>query len=433
MLTTKIRINDDKAKRFKDANGYLIINDNPIAKAGVFDYLEREIIKDSNSNKVVKVYRPFENLSETKDNFAKKPILYNHDWVGDGKNSVDGAIGDVIIAKEPYLVADLIIYNPELINAIENDAIKELSPGYTCSFLQQKGIYDNQDYDFIQTIDNVNHLAVVENGRSGSDLRILDKKIDNNKGNNNMKIISQKVLDGLKRMIKDETPDKLLSELDRIKSIPDDDYEGGAEAKLQAIKELQAKLDLVEDEDKKEVKVDDLDKRELIREIMALSGKNPSDFNGGEDEQVEAIAKLAEKLAYSNQHIQDNDLNNINNDDKDINISVETLKEIIEKVTDAKVNEHLNKITNDNKKVFDSYQEVKNVIGDFNYSGKNANEIYAFGYECLTKEKLDKALDAKTAFLFASQNKATNNKKVFDTAINDDKVNRLSNMLDNIK
>lgn len=43
----------------------------------------------------------------------------------------------------------------------------------------------------------------------------------------------------------------------------------------------------------------EMDKREVIREIMAISAKPVSEFEGGEEEKVEAISKLAEKLAYN--------------------------------------------------------------------------------------------------------------------------------------
>ena len=75
MLT--LRIQDKKtSKRSKDANGFLIIKDNPIAKAGVFDYLLSELKEGINpkDDKVVKVYRPFSELIRVKDSFSNKPI-----------------------------------------------------------------------------------------------------------------------------------------------------------------------------------------------------------------------------------------------------------------------------------------------------------------------------------------------------------------------
>lgn len=42
----------------------------------------------------------------------------------------------------------------------------------------------------------------------------------------------------------------------------------------------------------------EMDKREAIREIMAISAKPVSEFEGGEEEKVETIANLAEQIAY---------------------------------------------------------------------------------------------------------------------------------------
>lgn len=434
MLVTTFKINDI-SHRQKDSNGYLIIKNNPIAKAGVFEYLESEVVVGGSSDKIVKVCRTFDDLVSKKDAFAKKPIILSHKWIGTDRNDVDGAVSDLVTENDPYLVADLIIYNPQLIKAIEDKKIVELSPGYECTFIEQEGVYNNEPYNYLQVLNNVNHIAVVNEGRSGKDLKILDFK---NKGINMGKnIVFRKILDALKRIINDETPDELMAEIDRIKSIPDDEYEGGAEAKLEAIKELEAKLELVaNDNQAKDKNVNDnIDKRELIREIMALGAKKPEDFAGGETEQIETISKLAEKLAYTKDKDSDNDkVKDIEPipDTDDITIPVETLKELIDKVTDKKVSKYINKINDENKIIFDSYQAVKNVIGDFDYSGKDANDIYAFGYECITHEKLDKALDAKTAFLFASKNRV-NTKKVIDTHTSNDKITFLSSMLDNIK
>ena len=43
----------------------------------------------------------------------------------------------------------------------------------------------------------------------------------------------------------------------------------------------------------------DADKREAIREVMAIAKKPDSDFEGGEEEKLETIAKLLEKSEYS--------------------------------------------------------------------------------------------------------------------------------------
>ena len=153
MLT--LRIQDAKtSKRSKDANGFLIIKDNPIAKAGVFDYLLSELKEgiDPKDDKVVKVYRPFSELIRIKDSFANKPIKMRHSWVGDESETADGAIGSNISADEAneYLRADLIIYNPKLIEAIEKDELVELSPAYTGKEIAENGRYNGEAYEYKQ-------------------------------------------------------------------------------------------------------------------------------------------------------------------------------------------------------------------------------------------------------------------------------------------
>ena len=182
MLTLNtLKIQDEKtSKRSKDSNGFLIIKDNPIAKAGVFDYLLSELKQDiePKDDKVVKVYRPFSELIRVKDSFSNKPIKMYHHWVGDECETVDGAIGSNITIDEAneYLRADLIVYNPKLIEAIEKNELVELSPAYTGKEIAENGRYNGEAYEYKQELGEVNHLAVVEIGRSGKDLKIYNNK-----------------------------------------------------------------------------------------------------------------------------------------------------------------------------------------------------------------------------------------------------------------
>ena len=108
-------------RRSYDDNGFLIIQDNPIAKAGVFDYLGGEVnLQDDLKNSIVKVCRPFSDLEKNKDLFKGKPIKFNHIWVGKNENSnvAEGAIYGDVRADEPYLKADIIIYDSNLIQKI---------------------------------------------------------------------------------------------------------------------------------------------------------------------------------------------------------------------------------------------------------------------------------------------------------------------------
>lgn len=394
MLTLKIQ---DKAtsKRSKDSNGFLIIKDNPIAKAGVFDYLLSELKADINADddRVVKVYRPFDELERIKDSFANKPIKMNHHWVGDETNTADGAIGSIIEADEKngYLRADLIIYNPELIEKIENGELIELSPAYTGEEIDEQGRFNGEAYEYKQKLGEVNHLAVVEAGRSGKDLKIYDSK--------------SRIGDFMR------FKDKLMSKLSKF---------------------LDSELS---DEECKEDEA--LDRREVIKEIMAISAKPVEEFEGGEDEKIETIAKLAEKLAYDKTADEDETEKTADEEaeakqdeeaekkadeetegDKiDIDEVAEAVAEVVEKVTEQKLKEFADSQRKEAKKISDAYSEVKKALGgDFDSSNMSVNEIYAFGYEALSNSKLDKRLDSKTAFLMAlDSKKQVNHHKTSDS------------------
>lgn len=386
MLTLKIQ---DKAtsKRSKDTNGFLIIKDNPIAKAGVFDYLLSELKSDINTDddRVVKVYRPFDELERIKDSFANKPIKMNHHWVGDETNTADGAIGSIIEADEAngYLRADLIIYNPELIEKIEAGELIELSPAYTGEEIDEQGRFNGEAYEYKQKLGEVNHLAVVETGRSGKDLKIYDSKPK---------------MEGFMRF-----KDKLMSKFSKF-----------------------IDSELSDNECKED---ESLDRREIIREIMAISAKPVDEFQGGEDEKIETIAKLAEKLAYDKTADSDetekkadeeaeekkSDEETAESDKIDIDEVAEAVAEVVEKVTEQKLKEFADSQRKEAKKISDAYSEVKKALGgDFDSSNMSVADIYQFGYEALSNSKLDKRLDSKTAFLMAIDSKKQTSHKTSD-------------------
>lgn len=397
MLTFKIQ-DKDLSKRTKDDNGYLIIKDNPIAKAGVFEYLLSELKEgiSENDDRVVKVYRPFDELVKIKDTFANKPIKFNHVWVGEEDNKADGAIGSIISVDKDNLMlkADLIIYNPDLINAIENDNLVELSPGYTGEEEEQAGRFNGEDYEFIQKVVCVNHLAVVDRGRSGRDLKIQD---------------SLKLVKEYKEM-KKKFKDSLMK---HIKKYFDED-------------EVEAKQD-------NDTQVYDEDKREIIREIMAVANKPADDFEGGEDERERTIAELAEKLAYNpseesktddedtvenkqdddteQDKTQDEELNSDNGDDISPSELAEAVAEATEAIVEKKLNEFQDRQRKELKKISDTYAKVSDALGtSFDYRGMSVNDIYKFGYEALSGNTLSKGMDAMTAFTMASQTKRSQSK-----------------------
>lgn len=400
MLTLNtLRIQDEKlSKRSKDSNGFLIIKDNPIAKAGVFDYLLSELKQDiaPKDDKVVKVYRPFSELIRIKESFANKPIKMNHHWVGDECETADGAIGSNITIDEnnEYLRADLIIYNPKLIEAIETNELIELSPAYTGKEIAENGRYNGEAYEYKQELGEVNHLAVVEIGRSGKDLKIYDDK--------------SRIGDFMR------FKDKLMSKISKFID-----------------SEMEAKADESENE-----KADSDTSDEIAREIITIANKSDDEFAGGIDEKIEAILTLAKKLnepladetseaekvadeAESEKADSEAEAkqDEAESDKIDIDEVAEAVAEVVEKVTEQKLKEFADSQRREAKKISDAYSEVKKALGgDFDSSNMSVSEIYQFGYEALSNSKLDKKLDSKTAFLMAlDSKKQTSHHKTSDS------------------
>ena len=394
-----LRIQDEKtSKRSKDSNGFLIIKDNPIAKAGVFDYLLSELKQDiePKDDKVVKVYRPFSELIRVKDSFSNKPIKMFHHWVGDECETADGAIGSNITIDEAneYLRADLIIYNPKLIEAIEKNELIELSPAYTGEEIDEQGRFNGEAYEFKQKLGEVNHLAVVEIGRSGKDLKIYDDK-------SNI---------GAVMKFKDMFIAKLSKFIDS---------------------EMEAKADEAESE-----KADSDTSAEIAREIITIANKSDDEFAGGIDEKIEAILTLAKKLnepladetseaekVADEAETQDSEAEAKADEgesiaESEINIDeiAEAVAEVVEKVTEQKLKEFADSQRKEAKKISDAYSEVKKALGsDFDSKNMSVDEIYKFGYEALSKSTLDKKMDSRTAFLLALDGKKAPSQKLADS------------------
>ena len=310
MLT--LRIQDAKtSKRSKDANGFLIIKDNPIAKAGVFDYLLSELKEGINpkDDKVVKVYRPFSELVRIKESFANKPIKMRHSWVGEESQTADGAIGSNISADEAneYLRADLIIYNPKLIEAIEKDELVELSPAYTGKEIAENGRYNGEAYEYKQELGEVNHLAVVEIGRGGKDLKIYDSK-PNTGGYMKFK---DKLMERFSKFLDSETSEsesntqedsdtsvEIAKEIITIANKADNDFSGGADEKIQRILELAKKLNvpLTDETTESESVADETETKEGEETQSTQSDGRENGDTINVEEIAEAVAEVVEKV-----------------------------------------------------------------------------------------------------------------------------------------
>jgi hypothetical protein len=164
---------------------------NPITKECVRPYLGKNIDPDGTMglepDKVYNVYRPWSELSkaEALQTFNGKPFRNEHEMVGtaEGITSTDDTqVGGSIYNARPaedgshVIVADLTIFSKEIQDLIESGK-KELSLGYFCDYRKESGTFDGQAYDFVQCDIEGNHIALVDRGRMGRDVRVFDKAI----------------------------------------------------------------------------------------------------------------------------------------------------------------------------------------------------------------------------------------------------------------
>ncbi|CAB3812244.1 DUF2213 domain-containing protein [Achromobacter denitrificans] len=167
------------SKRQTDVNGYLLVRDNPITKVGVFPYLGREI-GAPDADRIYQVYRPQEELEkpETIASANLVPWIDEHEFLGvEGmpaeKKGVQGTTGESARFEYPYLRNSIRAYSDFMKNLIDRGKV-ELSPSYRCRYEFSEGVFDGQRYDAIQRDIRFNHLASVEEGRTGPDVAVQD-------------------------------------------------------------------------------------------------------------------------------------------------------------------------------------------------------------------------------------------------------------------
>lgn len=174
-------------------NGCLICFNVPIARTGTYQYLREELGLEGTG--IVTVYR------EPNEVFDLRTIAsFNGKAFTDTHPSVDvtadnwsiyskGELTDIRRGKgamSNFLVADILVRDPIVINEIESGAKREVSAGYECEYVERDGkIY--------QTAIRGNHVALVQAGRAGSAVRINDEQAKLPSTYRRVKILSKAV------------------------------------------------------------------------------------------------------------------------------------------------------------------------------------------------------------------------------------------------
>jgi hypothetical protein len=174
--------------RVKDANGWFEIKANPLSKAGVYPYLGSSI-KAPDPMRMYQVFRPPAELSKqtTLDSLKLLPFVNDHTMLGpetDGYTPVEqkgmhGVVGETVFFKDGVIYGNIKVFSDILAKLINAGKV-DLSCGYRCKYIWPgqpgwiSGSYKGQPYDCIQTNIIFNHLALVDDGRMGSDVAVMD-------------------------------------------------------------------------------------------------------------------------------------------------------------------------------------------------------------------------------------------------------------------
>ena len=215
---------------------------------GVQKYILSDITGNVNDTNMVNVFRSKNTIFDklTISSAKLKPITMQHpsDMVTSGNhhNLAVGTIGEnVRQLDDERLGASIIITNKNIVSDIMANKISNISLGYSAEFKKEKGVFNGQHYDYV--FDGamcINHGAIVQKGRCGNSVKILDGDVEmkNEELTAQIKALLLKDTDIIKPQIKA----LLLKDTDIISAL----------------------VASVADAKKKEIKNEDLDKKDVV-------------------------------------------------------------------------------------------------------------------------------------------------------------------------
>jgi hypothetical protein len=164
-------------------DGFLVAEAN-VARTGIQLYSAKELGMDGDETKVIRVYRPPEEVfsADAMASYAHRPVTVDHpSEMIDATNWADhakGQTGDEVLRDGEFVRVPLMLMDKAAITEW-SDGKRELSMGYTMDLKVIDGeTPDGQKYNAIQTNLRMNHLALVSRARGGSQLKLGDFKTE---------------------------------------------------------------------------------------------------------------------------------------------------------------------------------------------------------------------------------------------------------------
>lgn len=337
-----------ESKREIDINGYILIEGNPISKVGVFPYTGSQIATEEqlrngeiDPNRVYNVYRPAEEFLDPEciESFKLVPFTDEHELLGRSeddltpaeKKGIHGVTGENVYfdPNDGYFKSNLKIFSEKLANLIESGK-RELSMGYRCVYDLTPGEYRGIKFDVIQRKLRGNHLALVQKGRAGSDVAVLDH---------------------FKFTLDSKEIEKMNEETTAKPSL-EEAVVNGLGAMHEAIKKIAEKLDMLASAEKQEVEtaaaVDESEKeeKEIDKEVGDVCKDEEEKDKAAMDSAIKKMSSLEKEL---------------------VSIKKNGLKALMSELTQR------NSLA----------QKISRVAGTFDHAEKTAEEVAKYGVEKL--------------------------------------------------
>lgn len=169
-----------------DADGRLHVAVSNISKANICEYAGREIPGwrelGLDADRIYKLLRDPIELAAAAATFNNLPVLSEHvpvtasDEESHMPSLVVGSTGTDAVIDGPYLTNSLVIWAKPSIDGIVNDEKRELSSAYRYRADMTPGNFEGVDYDGVMRDIVGNHVALVFEGRAGSDVIVGDEQ-----------------------------------------------------------------------------------------------------------------------------------------------------------------------------------------------------------------------------------------------------------------
>jgi len=183
--TTTLRLALDRATvRRYDEDGRLHVSIAKISKANICEYLGREIPDwqsfGLSADRLYRLFRDPAELAKGAPTFNNLPILSQHvpvDAADHRPDLVVGSTGTDARFSSPYLTNSLVVWSATAIRSIESGSKRELSSAYRYRADMTPGTSpDGEAYDGVMRDIVGNHVALVKEGRAGSDVVVGDER-----------------------------------------------------------------------------------------------------------------------------------------------------------------------------------------------------------------------------------------------------------------